>query len=182
MLTKELLAVVRTWDAGPAEVVLGVVGCEGLAEIDGMTSVGWLDFGLHMRLSDAIRAQVGVDGNIQAWMSAFERVSQRPILSSFFAAMFRLSGSPGNVFKATPRVFRLLNRNLGLMTLELAGESNSARIDLVGYPATEYSIDCYAEGLLGSIRAVMERADEKGAVILDITDPATGHIGYSLTW
>ena len=181
-LTKELLAVVRTWDADRAEVIVQAVGKQGIAEIDARTALGWVDFGLHMRLSDAVRAEVGSEGNVQAWSATFQRVSQRPMLASFFAAMLRITRSPAILFKGVSRVFQLLNHNIGTTSFEMGEEPNNARIDLIGFPAEAYSIDCYAEGLLGSIRAVMRLALGSGVVTLDLVDPSSGHIRYTLAW
>lgn len=181
-ISKELLAVVRAWDDERTERILVATGEETVAMIDEAHPIGWTDFAAHMHFSDCIRAEVGTNGNIAAWSEVFANVSQRPLLRGFFAAMSRLSPSPATVFKGSPRVFNLTNRNVGTFRYRPDEANRSAEITLTGFPATDFTIDCYAEGLLGSIRSVMRSADDSGLVDLVEVDPARGLIRYALSW
>lgn len=114
------------------------------------------------------------------WSRVFLEVSRRPLLDSFFSAMFRISG-PAAAFKSSARVFNVTNRGIGTYAYRPGADGQGCQIALTGFP-TRFTVECYAEGLLGALRAVMGRANTNGRVELDQVDSARGDIVYALHW
>ena len=181
-MTKELLARALELPTDRVTLIKSATGAEGIAEIERATAIGWIDFGLHMRLSDAIRAQVGAEGNVQLWTRLFHELSRRAILDSFFSGMIRLSRTPDVLFRRSAGVYGLLTRDIGTYAYRPAEQERCGHIDLDGFPSAQHDTRCYAEGLLGSLRAAMERTDPDGTVELETVDSARGHVRYTLSW
>jgi hypothetical protein len=181
-ITKELLSVARGWGPERFAAIEAAVGREALAVFDNTAAIGWSDFAPHMRLSDAIRQQTGSAGNVETWFSVFDQVCKRPLLRPFFAALFRLTRSPAGVFKTGPRVHAMTHRGLGAYLFELEPSGRGAIVQLDQFPSPEFSLDTYAEGMLGAMRCVMTMTGSGGTVDLGDMDAARGFAEYTLRW
>ena len=78
-------------------------------------------------------------------------------------------------------MFNLTNRGIGTYAYTPGAADDGCQIALTGFP-TRFTVECYAEGLLGALRAVMGRSNANGRVELDHVDQTRGDIIYALHW
>jgi hypothetical protein len=181
--TKSLLRSVRKLLTHEQNEILKAFGDEGVEKIDAAIAVGWLTMTVHMGLSDAIRAVIGSARNIQIWRETMTETYDRVLLRGFIDATVGLFGlTPASLFRQGPYIYRQLTRGLGELTVDEQADKESGIVSLVGFPAHDYDLTCYAEGLQGCLESSITRGRGKGTVTLTDIDHESGSLRFHAAW
>lgn len=188
VLSKALLAEVRRGDPPRAERVLAEVDPAHVAEIDDCLPVGFVSMESHMALSDAVREELGSEGNVEIWTRVMEAAFARPILRGFLRLSVDLfAGGPGALLRQGDRIYGLLTRGLG--SLHSRSDQDWAQrreLELVlrSFPAESYRFITYVEGLQGCLLAALRTAGagSRGAVEVTEVQDEHGLVRYAVRW
>jgi hypothetical protein len=163
--------------------ILLTVGDEVIEKIDAAIAVGWMSMTVHMKVADAIRAKIGSERNIELWRETMTETYDRVLLRGFIDASVDLFGlTPASLFRQGPYIHRQLTRGLGVLTVEMNADGESGTIDLVGFPAKEFDLDCYAEGLQGCLESSITRGRGRGSITLTEIDKKRGDLRFHAVW
>ncbi|MEM9189648.1 MAG: hypothetical protein AAGF12_10765 [Myxococcota bacterium] len=142
----------------------------------------WIDMHTHMRLSDAIRAAVGPEGNVDYWDRAMRRVITTGFYANLLRTTVRIYGTtPLAYFKVFSRGADYATRNIGHVAL-LDHSSEHATMELYDFPADEFSFPCYVEGIQGCLNAAYPVLEVAGEVALLELEEAVGRARYRCSW
>jgi hypothetical protein len=181
--TKSLLRSARKLPPKEQRQILATIGDEAAEKIDDAIAVGWLPMTLHMLLSDTIRAEIGSERNIQLWRETMTETYDRVLLRGFIDASVGLFGlTPASLFRQGPYIYRQLTRGLGDLTVETEPDSESGSIHLLGFPAKEFDLVCYSEGLIGCLESSITRGRGKGSITLTDIQAKTGDLHFHAVW
>jgi hypothetical protein len=181
--TKSLLRSVRKLPPSEQVPILSAIGEATAEKIDAAIGVGWLPMTLHMLLADTIRAQIGSERNIHLWRQTMTETYERVLLRGFIDASVDLFGlTPASLFRQGPYIYRQLTRNLGDLTIETQPDTETGNIHLLGFPANEFDLVCYSEGLIGCLESSITRGRGKGSVTLTDLDAKKGDLHFHAAW
>ncbi|MEO7112598.1 MAG: hypothetical protein ABI183_19285 [Polyangiaceae bacterium] len=181
--TKSLLRSVRKLLANEQTQILETFGRDRVEKVDGAIAVGWLPMTVHMGLSDAIRAVIGSTRNIQIWRETMTETYDRVLLRGFIDATVGLFGlTPASLFRQGPYIHRQLTRGLGELSVEEQADKEGGIVSLFGFPAQEFDLDCYAEGLQGCLESSITRGRGKGTITLTDKDDKRGNLRFHAVW
>ena len=181
--TKALLRSVRKLPPSDHHEILRTVGDEVVEKVDAAIGVGWISMTIHMLLSDTIRAKIGSERNIALWRETMTETYDRVLLRGFIDASVDLFGlTPASLFRQGPYIHRQLTRGLGVLTVELYSDAESGIVDLAGFPAKEFDLACYAEGLQGCLESSITRGRGRGSVTLTHMDEKRGDLRFHAVW
>lgn len=181
--TKSLLRSVRKLMTHEQDQIVGAVGNESIEKIESTIAVGWVPMTIHMGFSDAIRAVIGSSRNVQIWRETMTETYDRALLRGFIDASVGLFGlTPASLFRQGPYVYRHLTRGLGELAVEEQEDKESSIVTITGFPAQEFDLVCYAEGLQGCLESSIARGRGKGNVTLTDTDQKRGNLRFHAVW
>lgn len=176
-----LLRQVEALEASERAAVLALVPEETLAHYRRVMPVGWTSMEQHMEVSNAIRAVVGSERNIEVWHETMAALTGRPLLSGFLRHIgMRLGISPGTLYRQTARLWTHLCREVGDLYADV-GESQTTA-ELSGFPAGEHSFPCFVEGLHGCLTGLVTPFDVSVQVRVMAVDLKAGVASYDITW
>lgn len=123
------------------------------SEYDTVVPLRWVSMKSHMDLSDRIRDVLGAD-NEDFWRRASLELAKRPLLG-YVQTFMKLMGTPQRVFtRVMPVVIPQLFQNIGTMSMRIAeGEAHFAECTFRGFPADEFTLMCFVEGVSGALAA-----------------------------
>lgn len=121
-------------------------------EYDTLATLRWVTMKAHMDLSDHIRAAVGSTNNADFWRRASLEVLNRPLLG-FVQTFTKLMGTPPKVLvRVAPVILPQLFKHIGTFTMRTVEEEDHFAVGAFrGFPASEYSLMCFVEGVSGSL-------------------------------
>jgi hypothetical protein len=181
--TKSLLRSVRKLLTNEQTQILEAFGRDRVEKIDGAIGVGWVPMTLHMGLADAIRAVIGSTRNVQIWRETMTETYDRVLLRGFIDASIDLFGlTPASLFRQGPYIYRQLTRGLGVLTVEEEADKESGIVSMFGFPAQEFDLICYAEGIQGCLESSITRGRGKGTVTLTEKDDKLGSLRFHAVW
>lgn len=181
--TKSLLRSVRKLLANEQKQILEAFGKDRVEKIDGAIGVGWLPMTVHMGLADAIRAVIGSTRNVQIWRETMTETYDRVLLRGFIDATVDLFGlTPAALFRQGPYIYRHLTRGLGELTVDEQADKEGGIVSLAGFPARDFDLVCYAEGLTGCLDSSITRGRGKGSVTVTDIDHKGGNIRFHAEW
>ncbi len=179
--TQALLRVVLDMDARERSRILDTLGSRRLEEVRSALPLAWLPMRLHMVLSESLRDVVGSTGAISAYRAAMTATFDRPLLRNFVnltAGIFGLT--PRGILSRSKDVYDLVTRGAGTLRHTSLGFLES-EVVLERFPAGAFSLDCYAEGLQGSLLAALDLCKLDGTVDITRKDPS-GDVSFRVSW
>ncbi len=176
-----LLQQVEALEPAERTAILELIPEETVAHYRRVMPVGWTSMQLHMEVSDAIRAVVGSQRNVEVWHRTMAALTSRPLLSGFLRHVgTRLGMSPGTMYQQTARLWQHLCRNVGDLSAEVVGSHTT--VELVEFPASEHSFPCFVEGLHGCLLGLVTPFDVSVEVRVDAVDLQAGAVSYDVAW
>lgn len=176
-----LLRQVEGLEASARAAILQRIPEETLAHYRRVIPVGWTSMELHMQVSDAIRAVLGSERNVEVWHATMAALTGRPLLAGFLRHVgARLGVSPGTLYRQTARLWKHLCRDVGDLTAEV-GESQTS-VELSAFPAREHSFPCFVEGLHGCLSGLVTALEVPVEIRVVSVEPDAGHALYDVTW
>ena len=179
--TQALLRVVLDMRPSDRQRVLDTFGSRRLEEVRSALPIAWLPMRLHMVLSEGLRDVVGPVGALKAYREAMKATFDRPLLRNFVnltAGIFGLT--PKGLLGRSKEVYQLVTRGAGTLKHASLGVLES-EVSLEQFPAASFSLDCYAEGLQGSLLAAVDLCKLAGQVEITRRDPG-GNVTFRVTW
>ena len=121
-------------------------------DFDTVATLRWVSMKSHMDLSDGIREALGMTHNAEFWRRAFFDVLNRPLFSGFIHTFQGLLGSkPEILLRLAPAVFTRLFENIGTFEIRMVeGQCHFAVASFRDFPADEYTMMCFVEGVTGA--------------------------------
>lgn len=179
--TQALLRVVLDMKGLERPRVLDLLGSRRLEEIRGALPLAWVPMRLHMALSESLREIVGSEGAIAAYRAAMTATFDRPLLRNFVSLTAGIFGlTPKGLFTRSSDVYDLVTRGAGVLRHTSVGVLES-EVSLVDFPADSFSLECYAEGVQGSLLAAVDLCKMDGRVDILRKDPR-GEVTFRVTW
>ncbi len=172
-----LLRQIEALEAPERDAILDLIDAQTLAHYRRVTAVGWSPMLLHMEVSDAIRAVVGPERNVEVWHRTMADLTRRPLLAGFLR---RLGMGPGTIYRQTARLWKHLCREVGDLRAEVG--SNQTAVELSGFPAWDHQFPCFVEGLHGCLLGLVAIVDVSVRVRVVAVDLAAGNAEYDVTW
>lgn len=180
--SQSLLATVKRLPASERDAILRRTGVHTIEAIAGTLAVSWVSMTHHMRLSCAIRDELGSERNVELWQKTMVQSFDRPFLRGFISMTTSLLGvSPTSILKRGGSMYEHITRDVGAMRWEPSGE-REGDATLSGFPADRYDFSCYVEGLHGCLQATLNICNARGTVAVSRRDDARGDVRYRLVW
>ncbi len=179
--TQSLLVAISRMAAAEREEIFRRFGTTSLDEAKAALPLSWLPMTLHMKLSDALRDVGGPDAVVRGFRQAMAATFDRPILRSFVSMTTGIFGmTPHGLLVRVDRVYEQMTKNLGELAYVSQGP-NAGEVTLTGFPAREFSFDCYVDGLQGCLLAGLDVWKVRGEVTV-LSRSAAGSVTYQLRW
>lgn len=177
-----LLRQVRALEEPERDAILDAIGEQTLAHYGSVMSIGWSSMTRHMEVSDAIRAVVGSERNVEVWRRTMADLTGRPLLSGFLRHVgTRLGMDPGTLYRQTARLWKFLCRDVGDLRADV-GTSRTA-VELIGFPASEHHFPCFVEGLHGCLLGLVAALDEFSVDVQVVhVELDAGDAHYEASW
>lgn len=176
-----LLRQVEALAAPERAAILGAIDDETLAHYRSVMPIGWTSMVRHMEVSDAIRAGVGPERNVEVWRRTMADLTARPLLSGFLRHVgTRLGMDPGTLYRQTARLWKHLCRGVG--DLRAVVDAHTTAVELSGFPAEEHQFPCFVEGLHGCLHGLVAALDVPVQVRVVAVDLEAGNADYEVTW
>ncbi|MBV1857879.1 MAG: hypothetical protein KUG77_05655 [Nannocystaceae bacterium] len=176
-----LLRQVEALDASERAAILDLVSEETLTHYRRAMPVGWTSMERHMEVSNAIRAVVGSQRNVEVWHGTMAALTGRPLLSGFLRNIgMRLGMNPGTMYRQTARLWKHLCSEVGELRAEV-GTSQTA-VELSKFPAEDHHFPCFVEGLHGCLLGLVAPFDVSVQVRVVAVDLDAGFASYDVTW
>lgn len=123
-------------------------------EYDTVATLRWISMKSHMDLSDRIRDALGPAANEDFWRRAALELFNRPLLG-YVKTFSKLMGAPPRVFtRVTPVIMPQLFKDIGVMSMQrVEGQEHFAECTYRGFPAADFTLMCFVEGLSGALAA-----------------------------
>ncbi len=176
-----LLQQVAALEEAERAAILARICEETLVHYRRVTPVGWTSMQQHMEVSDAIRAVLGSQRNVEVWHATMAALTGRPLLSGFLRHVgMRLGMNPGTMYRQTARLWKHLCRDVGDLRAEVSESQTS--VELSGFPATEHSFPCFVEGLHGCLSGLVTALQVPVHVRVVAVDAQAGFASYDASW
>ncbi len=176
-----LLQQVEALDAAERTSILERISDETQAHYRRVIPVGWTSMEQHMEVSDAIRAVVGSQRNVEVWRRTMGALTGRPLLSGFLRHVgMRLGMNPGTVYRQTARLWKHLCRDVGELSADV-DESQTA-VELSNFPAADHEFPCFVEGLHGCLLGLVTALQVDVDVRVMEVDLDAGYASYQVSW
>jgi hypothetical protein len=180
--SQSLLATVKRLPAREREPILQRTGATTLDAIAATLPISWVSMTHHMRLSCAIRDELGGPRNVELWCQTMEYAFKRPFLRGFVSMTTSLLGvRPTSLLKRGGRMYEHITRDVGAMRYEAISDSEGYA-SLRAFPADRYDFTCYVEGLTGCLEATIAICATGGRVVVVQRDDARGDVSYRVSW
>lgn len=163
-----------------ARRIFAEAGEERVARMRQLLPIAWVDLDEHLRLVEALYAAVGPDQNRAFW----RRVMVTTLSTPLVAGVVRMSTAGHGPMRLLARgqlVHGALTRGTGTLAVVDPTES-SCVITLSGFPSSAHSLDCYANGIGGSILGACDRAGVRPRVVTTLVSEARGDARYDVSW
>ncbi|MBL8741765.1 MAG: hypothetical protein JNK04_11745 [Myxococcales bacterium] len=168
--------------ADEADAIFARATAPSLEAISSTLPLGWVSMTHHMRLSCAIRDELGTARNIELWKRAMVHSFERPFLRGFVSMTTNLLGlRPPSLLRRGGSIYSHVTRNAGAMHWDERGDKKGEAV-LTGFPADRYDFSCYLEGLAGCIDATLSICNTHGSVRVVERDDARGDVRYHVEW
>jgi hypothetical protein len=154
-------------------------GAERIARLEDRLSIAWVPLDEHLELVEMLYAAVGVEGYVRFW----RRVMTDTLGAPLVAGLVRMSTKEGpmRLLSRGQMVHEALTRGTGVLGVEDPKET-SCVITLRDFPAREYSLASYADGIAGSILGACDRAGVIPSVTTEIVSATRGDVRYQVGW
>jgi len=183
LLTKELLATLRADDPDLMPLVASLLPPALMAAVSKTRVVGWVPFAAQMHLNRALRQVLGGSAYQDLWRRAMLRSFDQTMLRPLIEGTLRLFGtSPQGMSKVMPRVWGVVTRGAGELTLEPPPGPNRAVTVLTGFPPDPGFTELFVPGLAGTMASIFDVCDVKGEVVVRSVDPEHGTVRFELRW
>lgn len=163
-----------------ARRIFAEAGEEQVARMRQLLPIAWVDLGEHLRLVEALYAAIGPDQNREFW----RRVMVTTLSTPLVAGVVRMSTAGHGPMRLLARgqlVHGALARGTGILAVSDATDS-SCVITLTGFPSSAHSLDCYANGIAGSILGACDRAGVRPRVVTTLVSDTRGDVRYDVAW
>lgn len=179
--TQALLVSINRMPSAERKEILDRFGPAGIEEVNAALPLTWLPMTVHMKLSDSLRDVSGSAGAIRGFRQAMAATFDRPLLRSFVSLTTGIFGvTPHGLLKRGDRIYDQVVRNVGELAYVWRGPAQGEAV-LTGFPAQEFSFDCYVDGLHGCLLAALDLCKVRGEVTV-LSKVATGSVNYELRW
>ena len=139
---------------------------EVLAQIDEAWAASWLPIECDAALTEALFEVAGERRACEVMRENLVATFRKPILETLVLASLRtFKASPAGLLRVAPRVWGLLLRDAGTMTVE--AEEQSVRVRMTGLPPEVAQSRPYLLGIEASISAIFELVDVCGTSRLE---------------
>jgi hypothetical protein len=180
--SQSLLATVKRLPTAEKGAILERASTATIEAIDGTLPLGWVSMTHHMRLSCAVRDELGTERNIELWRKTMVSSFERPFLRGFISMTTSLFGvSPASIFKRGGSMYEHITRNVGSMRYEPRSDNEGDCI-LSQFPAGLHDFSCYVDGLKGCLDATITICNSRGTVSVVERDDVRGDIRYRASW
>ena len=181
--TQSLLTAISRLGLAERTKIMALVDPRATEAILAELPMAWVPMHQHMHVSDAAREVLGSQGLVRLFRETMLSSFDRPLLRTFLTMTFGIFGvTPGGLIKRSNKIYEHVTRELGTLSMATV-EDARARLTLVGFPADQFSFDCYVDGLAGCLEATLAFARaEHGQVRVVAQENATGKVTYELSW
>ncbi len=180
--SQSLVATVKRLDAPEVEAIFARATGPALEAIAHTLPLGWVSLEHHMKLSGAIRDELGSARNIELWKHAMTHSFERPFLRGFVSMTTSLLGvRPPSLLRRGGSIYAHVTRGAGDIRWEPHGETEGEAL-LTGFPADRFDFACYLEGLAGCIDATLAICNTHGSVKVVDRDDTRGDVRYRVAW
>jgi hypothetical protein len=183
LLTKELLATLRADDPDLMPLVASLLPPALMEAIAKTRVVGWVPFAAQMHLNRAMRQVLGNSAYQDAWRRAMLRSYDQTLLRPLVEGTLRLFGaSPQGLSKVMPRIWGVVTRGAGELTLEPPPGPNRAVTLLSGFPRDPGFAELFVLGFAGCMSSIFDVCDVPGEVVVHDLDAEQGTARFELRW
>lgn len=180
--SQSLLATVKRLAPAEKGAIFERTSAATIDAIDGTLPLGWVSMTHHMRLSCAIRDELGAERNIELWRKTMIRSFERPFLRGFISMTTSLFGvRPASIFKRGGNMYEHITRDVGAMRYEPRSDNEGDCI-LSQFPARLYDFGCYVDGLAGCLEATITICNARGTVSVVEREDVRGDVRYRVSW
>lgn len=154
-------------------------GADRIARIEERLSIAWVPLDEHLELVELLYAAIGVEGYVRFWRKVMTETLGAPLV----AGLVRMSTKDGpmRLLSRGQMVHEALTRGTGVLAVEDQAET-SCVITLRDFPARDFSLASYADGIAGSILGACDRSGVLPSVSTEILSAVRGDVRYEVAW